>query len=96
MDFWVLAIPVFQLLQLQMKWQRKLAVAMMFLVGTFVSIVSIIRLQFLVAFGKSTNPTWDFFDTCYCQGIPKTQQPERFQTIKEHEFVEEIRSFTTC
>ncbi|PTD07401.1 hypothetical protein HYE67_002206 [Fusarium culmorum] len=65
MDFWVLAIPVFQLLQLQMKWQRKLAVAMMFLVGTFVSIVSIIRLQFLVAFGKSTNPTWDFFDTCY-------------------------------
>jgi hypothetical protein len=34
MDFWVLGIPVFQLLRLQMKWQRKLAVAMMFLVGT--------------------------------------------------------------
>ncbi|KAG8673016.1 hypothetical protein FPOAC1_006319 [Fusarium poae] len=65
MDFWVLAIPVFQLLQLQMKWQRKLAVTMMFIVGTFVSVVSIIRLQFLVAFGNSTNPTWDFFDTCY-------------------------------
>jgi hypothetical protein len=57
MDFWVLAIPVFQLLQLQMKWQRKLAVTMMFIVGTFVSVVSIIRLQFLVAFGNSTNPT---------------------------------------
>ncbi|RBR14496.1 uncharacterized protein FIESC28_07732 [Fusarium coffeatum] len=65
MDFWVLAIPVFQLLQLQMKWQRKLAVALMFVVGTFVSVVSIIRLQFLIAFGKSNNPTWDFFNTCY-------------------------------
>ncbi|KAJ4116170.1 hypothetical protein NW768_011143 [Fusarium equiseti] len=65
MDFWVLAIPVFQLLRLQMKWQRKLAVALMFLVGTFVSVVSIIRLQFLIAFGRSNNPTWDFFNTCY-------------------------------
>ncbi|RGP80674.1 hypothetical protein FLONG3_1149 [Fusarium longipes] len=65
LDFWILAIPVFQLLRLQMKWQRKLAVATMFLVGTFVSVVSIIRLQFLVAFGRSTNPTWDFFETCY-------------------------------
>jgi hypothetical protein len=43
----------------------KLAVALMFLVGTFVSIVSIIRLQFLIAFGRSLNPTWDFFNTCY-------------------------------
>ncbi|GKU09858.1 unnamed protein product, partial [Fusarium langsethiae] len=60
MDFWTLGIPVSQLLRLQMKWQRKLAVAMMFLVGTFVSVVSIIRLQFLVAFGKSTNPTCKF------------------------------------
>jgi hypothetical protein len=34
MDFWMLGIPLFQLIKLQMKWQRKLAVACMFIVGT--------------------------------------------------------------
>ncbi|TXC02399.1 hypothetical protein FocTR4_00014764 [Fusarium oxysporum f. sp. cubense] len=48
-----------------MKWKRKLAVASMFGVGTFVTVVSILRLRYLVAFGNSSNPTWDSFDTCY-------------------------------
>ncbi|KAF9775620.1 hypothetical protein IL306_006254 [Fusarium sp. DS 682] len=34
LDIWMLAIPIWQLVQLQMKWQRKLAVAVMFTVGT--------------------------------------------------------------
>lgn len=34
MDFWILGIPISQLLHLQMKWKRKLAVASMFCVGT--------------------------------------------------------------
>ncbi|KAG5748284.1 hypothetical protein H9Q69_006895 [Fusarium xylarioides] len=49
----------------KMKWQRKLAVAIMFTVGTFVTIVSILRLQYLIEFGNSQNPTWDSFETCY-------------------------------
>ncbi|KLP11999.1 integral membrane protein PTH11 [Fusarium fujikuroi] len=65
LDVWMLAIPIWQLVQLQMKWQRKLAVAIMFTVGTFVTIVSILRLRYLVAFGNSQNPTWDSFETCY-------------------------------
>ncbi|KAG4282010.1 hypothetical protein FPRO06_10913 [Fusarium proliferatum] len=65
LDVWMLAIPIWQLVQLQMKWQRKLAVAIMFTVGTFVTIVSILRLRYLVAFGSSQNPTWDSFETCY-------------------------------
>lgn len=31
--------------------------------------VSILRLQFLVYFGNSTNPTWDQFATCYWSSI---------------------------
>ncbi|KAG7409717.1 hypothetical protein LZL87_010051 [Fusarium oxysporum] len=65
LDVWMLAIPIWQLVRLQMKWQRKLAVAVMFTVGTFVTIVSILRLRYLVAFGNSQNPTWDSFETCY-------------------------------
>ncbi|EXA33004.1 hypothetical protein FOVG_15810 [Fusarium oxysporum f. sp. pisi HDV247] len=65
LDFWMLGIPISQLIHLQMKWKRKLAVASMFGVGTFVTVVSILRLRYLVAFGNSSNPTWDSFDTCY-------------------------------
>jgi len=34
LDFWMLGIPISQLIHLQMKWKRKLAVASMFGVGT--------------------------------------------------------------
>jgi hypothetical protein len=34
LDVWMLAIPLSQLVQLQMKWQRKVAVGLMFTVGT--------------------------------------------------------------
>ncbi|KAI8651081.1 CFEM domain-containing protein [Fusarium keratoplasticum] len=65
LDLWMLGLPLSQLIQLQMHWRRKLAVASMFGVGTFVTVVSIIRLRFLVAFGNSINPTWDAYSTCY-------------------------------
>jgi hypothetical protein len=73
--------------QLQMKWQRKVAVGLMFTVGTLwvilaffycmldqltinsVTIVSILRLRYLVAFGKSSNPLCKSFHSAsvyYC------------------------------
>ncbi|KAF2277449.1 uncharacterized protein EI97DRAFT_449566 [Westerdykella ornata] len=64
LDFWMLAIPLFQVAHLQLAWKKKVGVAMMFCVGTFVTIVSILRLQYLVHFANSTNPTWDQFDVC--------------------------------
>ncbi|KAH6954594.1 hypothetical protein DER45DRAFT_646342 [Fusarium avenaceum] len=69
LDVWMLAIPLSQLVQLQMKWKRKVAVGLMFTVGTFVTIVSILRLRYLVAFGKSSNPLWDSFNTVYWSDI---------------------------
>ncbi|KAF4990483.1 hypothetical protein FGRMN_8440 [Fusarium graminum] len=69
MDFWMLAIPLLQLFKLQMKWQRKVAVALMFLVGTFVTVVSVIRLRYLITFGNSSNPTWDSFEAIYWTSI---------------------------
>ncbi|KAK4124112.1 hypothetical protein N657DRAFT_689720 [Parathielavia appendiculata] len=61
LDFWMLAIPLAQLKTLNLHWKKKIGVALMFCVGTFVTIVSIVRLRALVVFGKSSNPTWDNF-----------------------------------
>ncbi|RBR20118.1 uncharacterized protein FIESC28_05397 [Fusarium coffeatum] len=69
LDLWMLGIPLSEVLFLQMKWRRKVAVSMMFIVGTFVTVVSVLRLRYLVQFGKSTNPTWDGYDTCYWSAI---------------------------
>ncbi|KAK3298689.1 uncharacterized protein B0H64DRAFT_371144 [Chaetomium fimeti] len=61
LDFWMLAIPLAQLKALNLHWKKKIGVALMFVVGTFVTVVSIIRLHALVTFAKSSNATWDNF-----------------------------------
>ncbi|KAJ4262959.1 hypothetical protein NW762_006572 [Fusarium torreyae] len=62
LDAWMLAIPMWYLRRLKLHWKKKIGVAAMFVVGTFVTIVSIIRLQYLVDLGSSTNPTYDQTD----------------------------------
>ncbi|KAF4635577.1 hypothetical protein G7Y89_g2516 [Cudoniella acicularis] len=59
LDAWMLSLPMHQLMGLQLHWKKKIGVAMMFVVGTFVTVISIVRLQSLVHFANSTNPTWD-------------------------------------
>ncbi|KAF5664576.1 integral membrane protein PTH11 [Fusarium denticulatum] len=61
-DVWMLAIPMWYLRKLKLHWKKKIGVAAMFIVGTFVTVVSIIRLQFLVDLGSSHNPTYDQTD----------------------------------
>lgn len=62
LDIWMLAIPLSQLKSLNLHWKKKVGVGIMFSVGTFVTIVSILRLQSLVSFATSTNLTWDQYD----------------------------------
>ncbi|EXV03224.1 CFEM domain protein [Metarhizium robertsii] len=59
LDVWMIAIPLSQIKKLELHWKKKIGVTLMFLLGTFVTIVSILRLQSLVDFANSTNPTWD-------------------------------------
>ncbi|KAI3392740.1 hypothetical protein diail_5254 [Diaporthe ilicicola] len=58
-DVWMLAIPLSQLHSLQLHWKKKIGVAIMFCTGTFVTIISVVRLQSLITFGDTDNPTWD-------------------------------------
>ncbi|KAF1959237.1 hypothetical protein CC80DRAFT_585579 [Byssothecium circinans] len=59
LDIWMLALPLWQVFQLKMSQKKKISVALMFLVGTFVTAMSIVRLQSLISFANSQNPTWD-------------------------------------
>ena len=59
LDAWMLGLAISQLVKLQMHWKKKVGVGIMFAVATFVTVVSILRLQSLLQFANSTNPTWD-------------------------------------
>ncbi|KAG8162205.1 hypothetical protein KVR01_007970 [Diaporthe batatas] len=59
LDLWMLAIPLSQLPGLKLHWKKKVSVGLMFFVGTFVTVVSILRLQSLMKYANSTNVTWD-------------------------------------
>ncbi|KAJ4295015.1 hypothetical protein N0V90_007023 [Kalmusia sp. IMI 367209] len=62
LDFWILGIPLWQIWGLKMHWKKKLGVVLMFGVGTFVTVVSILRLRALVNFAASSNASWEFYD----------------------------------
>ncbi|KAF5009892.1 hypothetical protein FDECE_3919 [Fusarium decemcellulare] len=58
-DIWMIAMPLSQVIHLRLHWKKKVGVIIMFLLGTFVTVVSILRLQSLLHFANSNNPTWD-------------------------------------
>lgn len=57
LDVVVLGLPIPVVLKLQLNKRKKLLILSMFLVGFVVTIVSILRLQVLVAFGGTSNFT---------------------------------------
>lgn len=62
LDIWMLALPLYQVFHLKLSWKKKISVTLMFCVGTFVTVMSILRLQSLIHFGNSLNATWDQTD----------------------------------
>jgi hypothetical protein len=69
LDLWILGIPLWQLWGLKMHWKKKVGVALMFCVGTFVTVVSILRLSALVHFAQSSNASWEFYDVSVWSSI---------------------------
>ena len=59
-DIVLLILPLVFIRNLQIKRYRKIAVALMFSIGTFGCIATIIRLQALLTFKISVDPTWDY------------------------------------
>jgi hypothetical protein len=62
-DLLVFFLPVPKLMQLQVRdTQRKVGIILTFLIGLFVTLCSILRLQFLASIGKYTNATYHYND----------------------------------
>lgn len=68
-DIWLIGIPLYQLYKLDTQWRRRLSAAVMFMTGAIATIVSILRLQSLVHFANSTNPTWDHWNIAWWSTI---------------------------
>ncbi|KAF7554798.1 hypothetical protein G7Z17_g2671 [Cylindrodendrum hubeiense] len=56
LDIWMLGIPLWCVRNLNMNWKKKLGVAFI------VTVVSIIRLQYIISLGSSHNATYDQLD----------------------------------
>ncbi|KAK2589759.1 hypothetical protein QQS21_012559 [Conoideocrella luteorostrata] len=61
LDVWMILIPLKEVYNLRMHWKKKTGVIVMFLMGTFVTVVSILRLLSLSQFDASINITWDYY-----------------------------------
>ncbi|UNI23871.1 hypothetical protein JDV02_009664 [Purpureocillium takamizusanense] len=68
-DFWLLGIPLSQLRKLNLHWKKKVGASLMFLTGTLVTIVSILRLRSITHFARGSNPTWDLWDIVWWSPI---------------------------
>ncbi|EOD52742.1 cfem domain-containing protein [Neofusicoccum parvum] len=69
LDMIVIILPLPQLWQLQLNKRKKFLLLLMFSVGFFVTIVSILRLQVLIEFGSTHNLTWDYTAVGYWSTI---------------------------
>lgn len=68
LDFWMLLLPLSEVFKLQLSVKRKLGAGIMFGVGAFVTIVSVIRLWSLWK-ASHLNPTWDQAKLVYWSSI---------------------------
>ncbi|KAH6718782.1 hypothetical protein BKA61DRAFT_542829 [Leptodontidium sp. MPI-SDFR-AT-0119] len=62
LDICTLVLPIAPVWKLHLSLKKRIGVILMFSVGAFVTIVSILRLRSLVKFANTINPTWDYFE----------------------------------
>ncbi|KAJ0116653.1 hypothetical protein J7T55_009803 [Diaporthe amygdali] len=68
-DIIILILPLYELYKLHVSLHKKLMLMIMFSLGIFVTVASIIRLRTLVLFANSTNITYDYMDAAYWSTI---------------------------
>jgi hypothetical protein len=59
-DLLVICLPLHELSKLAMGRRKKAGVMLMFLGGGFVTVVSMLRLKYMIQFNNSHNVTWDY------------------------------------
>ncbi|KAK5130762.1 hypothetical protein LTR08_001707 [Meristemomyces frigidus] len=69
MDLIVVVMPMPLLWQMHMNTRKKLLIMLMFGMGIFVTVISVMRLQTLIRFDKTQNITWDYTAVGYFSTI---------------------------
>ncbi|KJZ71627.1 hypothetical protein HIM_09021 [Hirsutella minnesotensis 3608] len=69
MNVWLIILPLSQVSRLELHWKKKLGVIVMFMVGMFDTVVSILRLRSLINFANTWNPTWDDWEVAWWSTI---------------------------
>ncbi|KAF4995946.1 hypothetical protein FGRMN_4801 [Fusarium graminum] len=66
LNLWILAIPLSQLRKMSLNWRKKVAVGVMFSVGMFATVASILRLYTSIIAGtdKNNNVSWGYLELC--------------------------------
>ncbi|CAH0047527.1 unnamed protein product [Clonostachys solani] len=68
-DLIILLLPIPMVLKLRMHINDKWGILCMFSFGVFITATSVIRLLYLINFGRSRNPTWDYVDAIIWTGL---------------------------
>ncbi|RSL57749.1 hypothetical protein CEP54_008131 [Fusarium duplospermum] len=58
-DIVILILPIPELLKLQLNRGKKIVLLLMFSIGSFACVTSMIRLKYIVGFGNTLDATWD-------------------------------------
>jgi len=61
-DFFILVLPIIEIKNLQLGKGKKYNLFLMFSIGSFACVTSIVRLKFLSDFANSFDATWDQTD----------------------------------
>ncbi|RAO64886.1 uncharacterized protein BHQ10_000898 [Talaromyces amestolkiae] len=69
LDIVTMVLPLRELSKLSMSLKKKMQLMIMFTLGLFVTLVSILRLHSLVEFANTTNLTWDYVQLGYWSTI---------------------------
>lgn len=69
LDAMILVLPIPLILKMRSTLTQKLAIIFMFSLGIIVLIASCNRLRYTIAFGTSTNITWDYVDLMIWTGV---------------------------
>ncbi|KAI9158343.1 Satratoxin biosynthesis SC14 cluster protein [Paramyrothecium foliicola] len=68
-DVMVLILPLPLVYKLQTGRRAKFGITLMFSLGIFVLVTSCVRLRYIVGFGHTHNPSWDYTDPAIWSGL---------------------------
>lgn len=68
-DLFVLVLPISPIWQLKVNDRMKWGIILMLSLGVFITVTSCIRMPYIINFGKTYNPTWDYEDFLTWSGV---------------------------